>query len=386
MNVHSLGQDQDARSFVSSHQRRLLQELSQIAVDGGVPAENAFQRQPIHLRVGCFSPCQDIANGRPRGEAGPAAALVRVGRIERIGVARAWGVPTGIGLTIGRQAKQTGNLGTPRIQLARGLGIRVDDGGGRAHALQADGLPHDHHFVVSAGRNDDQIARIGLVNRRLNRTHAILRKRGGAADVNRRLAADRNSHGVDRLYAVAGRDEQFTALLRCRPRCVLGLLLYGTRRHAGWHSDSDLCVTPTRNRRSFPTDGHAGQRIARPVARGWTRALSPEAIVAGNGFLIEWCRCGRGPGVPVVSHGLVAQRLDRQGLAGCAHPRSYPIAVDFADRRRGCRVGAVNMVVALGEGGRGHDWRIQVLGCAGHERQLVTELAVARVEQRIGGR
>ena len=42
--IHALGQDRDSSSFVRSHQGRLLQQLGQVAVGGGVPANDALQR------------------------------------------------------------------------------------------------------------------------------------------------------------------------------------------------------------------------------------------------------------------------------------------------------------------------------------------------------
>src|ERR1700674_3214690 len=86
-----------------------------------------------------------------------------------------------------------------------------------------------------------------------------------------------------------------------------------------------------------------------------------KAIVAGDGLRVEWSRGGRGPGVPVVVHHLVAQRVDREGVIRCAHIGSNSIAIHFAYRRRESRVVAVRIVVPRArESGRGHHWRIHV--------------------------
>ncbi len=102
-------------------------------------------------------------------------------------------------------------------------------------------------------------------------------------------------------------------------------------------------------------DGHASSSL-----RG------AKAIVAGDGLLIERSRCGRRSRVGIVGHRLIAQRSDGQRVTGRAHPRSDPVAIHFADRRRGIRVGAIGVVVSRArEGGRGHDRRIHVLGLPG---------------------
>ena len=71
-------------------------------------------------------------------------------------------------------------------------------------------------------------------------------------------------------------------------------------------------------------------------------------------------------------------------MTGRADPGSDSVSVDFLDCRRVSRVGAVGIVVPCAGEGRGrHNRRIHVLGLAGHERDLVAELAVLRVVQRI---
>ena len=44
-------QHRNARSFVGAHQRGLLQQLGQVAVERGIPADDAFERQAVDLRV-----------------------------------------------------------------------------------------------------------------------------------------------------------------------------------------------------------------------------------------------------------------------------------------------------------------------------------------------
>src|SRR5205807_2102777 len=108
------------------------------------------------------------------------------------------------------------------------------------------------------------------------------------------------------------------------------------------------------------------------------------AVVAPDGLLIVWSRRAGGTDVGVVRHHLVAQCVDRERVTRCAHPWADPIAIHLVDGRRSIRIGAVRIVVAgTGEGGgRGHR-RVHVLRLSRHERNLVTELAVLRVKERI---
>src|SRR5207244_8214904 len=125
------------------------------------------------------------------------------------GPARAAGITPSIRRTAGRQPEQTIDLLAPRVQLARRVGIRLDDAGGSSDTLQPDRLPHQQQFLVGRGWmgysgdstrnypcscgasrvNDDQVARLGGVNSSLD---ASARR-----DVGRRFAADRDGHGVD---------------------------------------------------------------------------------------------------------------------------------------------------------------------------------------------
>ena len=130
---HSSRQHCDGGPFQRAHQAGLLQQLGQVPVLRDVPADHGFQRQSIHLEL-----------HRRRAGEGP-------GRIIRIAAAD--------GIAIERQSEQAIDLPAPDIQLARGMGIGVDDAGGGPHALQPHGLPHQQDLVVGAGRHDDQVAR-----------------------------------------------------------------------------------------------------------------------------------------------------------------------------------------------------------------------------------
>src|SRR4029077_5260447 len=112
------------------------------------------------------------------------------------------------------------------------------------------------------GGNDDQVARTGRVNSTLDGA-----RRG---DAGRRFAADGGGHGVDRLFAVGCRDDQFPALrgLARNWASVLLLLLEGAVRHAVWNSDCDGGVAPTGNVRTHPADGHSPRRSAKAIVAG----------------------------------------------------------------------------------------------------------------------
>ncbi len=49
--VHALRQHRDCRAFERAHQGWLLQQLGQVAVQRGVPADDGFQRQAVDLRI-----------------------------------------------------------------------------------------------------------------------------------------------------------------------------------------------------------------------------------------------------------------------------------------------------------------------------------------------
>ena len=86
----------------------------------------------------------------------------------------------------------------------------------------------------------------------------------------------------------------------------------------------------------------------------------------------------------MVQHDLVAHRGDRDRPSRRAHPRTDPGAVDARDHRRAVRVIAIRRVVAFRERGDRHHRSIQVGRVRRHERPLVAERAVGRVEPRVG--
>ena len=142
-------------------QRRLLQQLGQVAVQVGIPTHCRFQRQPVDLRTRRGARGADGRGEVVPGIAVGARAAVATGRVERMSA--------GDGRTVERQAEQAIDLPAPVIHLAGWVGIGVDDGRGGAHPLETDRFPHDQHFLVDAGRNDDHVARRGGVDRRLDR-------------------------------------------------------------------------------------------------------------------------------------------------------------------------------------------------------------------------
>ena len=168
------------------------------------------------------------------------------------------------------------------------------------------------------------------------------------------------------------------------------LLLNGAVRHAARNR--------SRDRRIRPRHARQGTRDAVRADQSDGPGRAAEPIVAGHHLLVEGAHRGRGPGIAIVrdrhvpryharrDRGLAVDRVNVQRMTGCTHIGSDSIAVDFADRRRGIRVGAVRVVVpGTREGGCGRDRRVHVLGLRRHERDLVAELAVLRVEQRIRG-
>src|SRR5205814_8951442 len=120
-------EDRDSSSFVCSHQRWFLQQLRQVAVDGGVPPDNALQRQPIHLRT-VGGAAEVVPALRP--------ATLGPGRVIRMHIQER--CPTGsgvVGLTIERQSEQAIDLRAPRIQLACWMSVRVENAGCSPYAL-----------------------------------------------------------------------------------------------------------------------------------------------------------------------------------------------------------------------------------------------------------
>jgi len=160
--VHAFRRHRNGCSFVRAHQGWLLQELRQVAVEGGIPAHRSFQRQTIRLAKHCEWVVRTCT-----GRAGVCSA-----RIVRV----AWLVSDGVdgvvdGRTIQRQSEETNDPPPPRIQLqyACWLCVGVDDAGRGSDTLQPDRLPHQQHLTVVARRNDDQVARQCGIDGRLDR-------------------------------------------------------------------------------------------------------------------------------------------------------------------------------------------------------------------------
>src|SRR5207244_3891660 len=149
-------QNRDARAFIRAHQRRLLQNLRQVAVAGRIPADDRLERNAVHA--------QEL---RVR-----TAVLARRVVIRVVGARNA----------LDRQAEQAVDLAAPGIQHAGRMRIRVDRDRRGADALQAYRLPHQHVLLVGARGDDDQIARAGGVDDRLDGLTGLQHGRGFAAD------------------------------------------------------------------------------------------------------------------------------------------------------------------------------------------------------------
>ncbi len=177
--LHAFGEDRDGRAFVGTHQRRLLQNFRQIAVQVGVPADQDFQRQGIDRAL-----LRRRASGRCRGAVDADVVAVEA------------------------QAEQAVDLLPPRIDLAGRVGVGIDGDRSGADALQPQRLPHQQHFVVAARTDHDQVARGGRVDGGLQGVVGRIL----AGHIGGRLAADRDRYGVDGLLAVGGGDGQLAAL------------------------------------------------------------------------------------------------------------------------------------------------------------------------------
>ncbi len=186
--AHALGKHGHGRALIRAHQRRLHQQLAQIAVEVRVPANGGLERNRVHL-----------AQHRRLRRRGRRRAAVRAGRVVRMG--------RGDQPTVECDTEQAVDLPPPRIHLAGRMRRGIDDDRRCAHALQPHGLPHQEHLPVGARPDQDQVARRGLVDRGLDR----VARRVLAIHVGWRLAADRDRHGVDRLLAVVRGDDQFAA-------------------------------------------------------------------------------------------------------------------------------------------------------------------------------
>ena len=298
--VDAAADDRDARALVGAHQRGLLQDLRQVAVAGRIPADEALERDTV---------CTEVHACR---------AGVRAGRIEarRVRQRRA----------VDRQAEQAAHPATPGVHLAGRLRVRVDRDGTRAHALQAHRLPHDHVLAVRARIDDQQVARRGIVDRRLQRVVVDLAPglaaRARGRDDRRGLAAHGDRDAVDRLLAVAGGHDDFAADRR-RGDAVL---LHRAQGQARRHGDVDRPVIPAVHGRGQAADRHARDRGASAAD---ARALGAEAVMARRGLVVVRRHGRRGARELRVLDDTIAVRLQDQGHGG-GHA---------ADRGRGRRPG-----------------------------------------------
>ena len=210
--------------------------------------------------------------------------------------------------------------------------------------------------------DDDQVAWASRINRRLDGSVAGI----FPVHISGSFAANGNRDRVDRRLARGGRDHQFPAL-----RAGGAHLLPGASGDSTGYVGYDSGVAPTHDAHVFASDGDG--------ALG-----GPKAVVAGDELLVvREGACG-GTGIRVVRHDLVAKGGNRDLMADCAYPRSRAIAVHSQDCRSAVRVVAIRRIVAFGKSRRGNHRSVQVVGIGGHERVLVAEVAVIRVEVRIG--
>jgi len=102
--------------------------------------------------------------------------------------------------TVQTKTEQTNDTLAPGVQKrARGVRAGVNDGVSSSDTLQTDRLPHDQQFVVGTRGNNDHVARLGEVDRRLNRS-ARSHHGGG-------FATNRDAYGVDGFLAVGSGDD-----------------------------------------------------------------------------------------------------------------------------------------------------------------------------------
>src|SRR6202158_4564524 len=132
--VHSLRQDRNCRSFQRSHKTWFLQQLGQVAVERGGPANNGLQRQPIYLWI-VFT-CGETIPPRAR-----ATSCTR--RVIRISA--------GCGRTIDRQSKQTNDLPAQGSPSPCGRFFCFGDLSAAPPASQRARLPNEKVFIVFGG-------------------------------------------------------------------------------------------------------------------------------------------------------------------------------------------------------------------------------------------
>ena len=241
------------------------------------------------------------------------------------------------------------------------MGVGVDNRGRRADALQADRLPHHQHLVVGALRDNDHVTRLSGIDGRLD---------GRASGQHRGLlAADGHGDRIDRSLARRGCDDELAALGWRAP--IDRLLLHCTVRHTIGHRHSELSVRPRPDRCSNTADCN--------FARG-----SSKAVMARDLLLVVRGRGGGRSAVAVPVDRLVAQRRDGQRMSCRADPRTGRVTDDAGHGRCRVRKGAIwRVIAARGERLHRHNRRVEVPRLTGHERQLIAELTVARLEQRI---
>src|ERR1700730_1989518 len=177
--VLALRQHRDSGTFIGTHQRGFLEQLREIAVQSGVPAYDAFERQRIHCTLHGGG-----ARVLTRGVVG--VAIVQQAAIEG-------------------QAEQAVHPATPWIPFARGMCIGIDGRRRGTRALQPYRLPHQQHLVVDAWAHHDQVTWARRVDRCLNSVaRGVL-----PGDVGGSSAPYRDRHRVDRLLAAARGDDEF---------------------------------------------------------------------------------------------------------------------------------------------------------------------------------
>ncbi len=281
--------------------------------------------------------------------------------------------------------------------------VGVDGHGGGADALQAYGLPHQQHFLVSAGAHHDQVAGNRVVDGRLQDIRrrlaevipaVVVRKHGARRDLRGCLASHRHGDRIDRALAIGRRNHELTAaglrlaaLLDCAQRQTVGHGGGVAIRTAVRHGHRDRAVAPRGNRRR----NGASARVDADRDRA---PIGTEAVVARNLPLIERGLLGSRTRIGVIGNLLRSERRNQQrvratrgnprtriGVAWGRHGRY--VMIDTGNRRRRVRIRAIRQIVVVRKGHRRDHRRIQVRGLPGHERNLIAEVAVGRVVRGI---
>jgi len=135
-----------------------------------------------------------------------------------------------VGRTVGCQPEQTIDLHAPRVKLARGVGIRVEDAGGSSDTCSRTGFHISNSSLWGSGRCDArgsravtpaQVVPAGAIALGANVGSMMIKSPGAALSIalwieSRRgraseLCRDRDGHRIDRLLAVGRRDDQLAA-------------------------------------------------------------------------------------------------------------------------------------------------------------------------------